>query len=131
MAPTSTARSRASRIRRFDDDLAALKATRTLLGYLPQSYDGENPDVAPYDDPDRKIGPQHDHPRLTTESVRVDMREVVKRVVDGHSLLLLSEDYAPNIITAFALEWEGYRRRGERPAAPRWVPRRGRLDESR
>ena len=30
------------------------------------------------------------------------MREVVKRVVDGHSLLLLSEDYASNIITAFA-----------------------------
>merc|ERR1712167_44203 len=27
---------------------------------------------------------------------------VVKRVVDGHSLLILSEDYASNIITAFA-----------------------------
>ena len=38
----------------------------------------------------------------TTESEHYDMREVVKRVVDGHSLLLLSEDYASNIITAFA-----------------------------
>ena len=38
----------------FDDDLTALKATRTLLGYLPQSYDGENPDVLPYDDPERR-----------------------------------------------------------------------------
>jgi len=85
----------------FDDDLAALKATRTLLGYLPQSYDGENPDVAPYDSADRCDAALNtiipDDPNTS-----YDMREVVKRVVDGHSLLLLSEDYAPNIITAFA-----------------------------
>ncbi|KAH8044711.1 hypothetical protein JL720_16976 [Aureococcus anophagefferens] len=35
-------------------------------------------------------------------NVPYDMREVVRRVVDKQSLLEIAEDYAPNILTAFA-----------------------------
>lgn len=85
----------------FRDDVAALKAARVLLGYLPQAWDAATPDVPPYDPSNRRdaaldtIVP--DDPNQS-----YDMHQVLNRVFDGHSLLTLSEDYAPNIITAFA-----------------------------
>ena len=58
-----------------------------MLGYLPQSYDGENPDVAPYDSAERCDAALNtiipDDPNQS-----YDMREVVKRVVGGLSLSL-------------------------------------------
>ena len=49
-----------------------------------------------------RIGAAETRSSRRPESDAHILREVVKRVVDGHSLLLLSEDYAANIITAFA-----------------------------
>ena len=85
----------------FDDDVAALRGARKLLGYLPSSYADAPPAVAAYDDPARE------DPALRLlvpddPNVPYDMREVVRRVVDKQSLLEIAEDYAPNILTAFA-----------------------------
>mmetsp|Transcript_10330 Transcript_10330/g.31835 ORF Transcript_10330/g.31835 Transcript_10330/m.31835 type:complete len:537 (+) Transcript_10330:130-1740(+) len=85
----------------FDDDVAALRGARKLLTYLPLAYDEEPPRVEAYDSADRA----DEALRLVVPddpNEAYDMRNVVKRVVDGHSLLEISPDYARNVVTAFA-----------------------------
>ena len=73
----------------------------TAHRYLPLAYDEEPPRVEAYDSADRA----DEALRLVVPddpNEAYDMRNVVKRVVDGHSLLEISPDYARNVVTAFA-----------------------------
>ena len=84
-----------------DSDADAIALIRRLLSFLPQNNVDDPPRVAPGDDPNRM------DPELNTivpdEPHRpYDMKEVVKRVVDGGDFLEVHAHYAKNLIVGFA-----------------------------
>jgi acetyl-CoA carboxylase carboxyltransferase component len=84
-----------------DSDADAIALIRRLIAFLPQNNVDDPPRVAPGDDPNRM------DPELNTivpdEPHRpYDMKEVVKRVVDGGDFLEVHAHYAKNLIVGFA-----------------------------
>mmetsp|Transcript_5056 Transcript_5056/g.3712 ORF Transcript_5056/g.3712 Transcript_5056/m.3712 type:complete len:346 (-) Transcript_5056:36-1073(-) len=93
----------------FANDIQAIKATRELLSYLPQSWDQPRP-VKPWTDEDRKA--QGSTKLLnniipTDETKGYDMKQVIKIISDRGNFFEFMPDYAPNLITGFG-EVEGH-----------------------
>lgn len=81
-----------------DDDEAAVRLTRELLGYLPQRSGDEAPRARPVPAPafDPSI-------HVPAEQRRgYDVRDVAKAVVDGGRILEIAPDWAPSVVTALA-----------------------------
>ena len=79
-------------------EIDAAFLVRELLSYLPQNSSESPPDAAPED-------PSGDNPGacVPRETRRVyDIREVVRRCVDGGKILEVSPRWARNMVTAFA-----------------------------
>ena len=84
-----------------DDDRAALRLIRRLLGYLPANNVDDPPVLATDDAPERadaELG--HIVPREPDKPY--DMRDVIARVVDRGSWLEVHEHWAQNIVVGFA-----------------------------
>ena len=80
-------------------EVEAIVQVRTLLAYLPQSV-SEPPPVLPSRPPNPSADPAEvlpDDPRKA-----YDIRDVVRRIVDGDSLLEIAPRWAPNVVTALA-----------------------------
>lgn len=81
-----------------DDDIAAAMLARELLAHLPQSAwspPGRSPSRAPLDGDPGAAQP-------ADPSRAYDVREIVRRIVDGGDVLELSPRWARNVVTAFA-----------------------------
>jgi acetyl-CoA carboxylase carboxyltransferase component len=81
-----------------EDDAESIFIVRELLSYLPQNY-SEQPPVR------RPVAPHRGDPAecVPVEQRRVyDVRDVIRRLVDGGSLLEISERWARNMVVAFA-----------------------------
>lgn len=78
-----------------DDVDGALALTRRVLSYLPSSA-WDTPPIAPPQPPEvlQDIPTDHRQP--------YDVRQTIRGIIDGGSLLELSEGHARNIVTAFA-----------------------------
>ncbi|MGE4601774.1 MAG: acyl-CoA carboxylase subunit beta [Planctomycetota bacterium] len=86
---------------RCRDDRHCLEEIRRLLSYLPSNNLESAPEISSDDPVDRA------DPELTTivpegREKPYDMCEILKRVVDRDSMMEVQEDFAKNIITAFA-----------------------------
>ena len=84
-----------------EDDEATLGWVRRLLSYLPPNNEEPPPITTPVSriaENDAGIGGiVPDNPNKSYE-----MREVIDRVVDGHSFFELQPEYAPNLIIGFS-----------------------------
>lgn len=78
-----------------EDADGALELTRRVLSYLPSSAWDDPPLAAP--------APPEPMPEIPTDHRQpYDVRDVIKGIVDGDSVLELSEGFARNVVTAFA-----------------------------
>lgn len=99
-AMTHSAKSGVAHVVR-ENEVAALKTIRDMLGYMP-SNNREEPPYLDLDDPhDRKdyflnaIVPENPNKPY-------DMKSVIERIADRDSFLEIHENFAPNIIVGFA-----------------------------
>jgi propionyl-CoA carboxylase beta chain len=79
----------------------ALYLARKVLSYLPQNNLEDPPLLAAGDEP------SHGDPALNTiipddPSRPYDVKDIIQSIVDGNHFLEIQEDYAANIVTAFA-----------------------------
>ncbi len=84
-----------------DDEVSCLALLRRLIGYVPSN----NLDPAPVvrtDDPIDRADRELDAIVPEAATKPYDMRDVIRRVVDGGELLEVHEGWAGNIICAFA-----------------------------
>jgi propionyl-CoA carboxylase beta chain len=84
-----------------DSEIESLAAIRTLLSYLP-SNNLDSPPVIPTDDPaDRRdeelLGVIPDNPAQP-----YDMRDIIRRVVDGGGFFEVQRDFGGNLLVGFA-----------------------------
>jgi propionyl-CoA carboxylase beta chain len=86
----------------YPNDVAALRAMRRLIGFLPSSNDKSTLPVKNCDDPwDREV-PGVELLVPDDPNSPYDIKEVVKEIVDDGDLFEIQPDMAPNIVTAFA-----------------------------
>ena len=86
----------------YPNDIAALRAVRDLMAYLPLSY-REKPPV--HSSPEAEAGEGDAALRhLVPDDVNLpyDVREVVKRVADRDSVMEMQPHFGENIVTSFA-----------------------------
>jgi len=85
----------------YPNDVAAMRAMRTLLGYLPSSND---PSTLPVrqttDDPGRTV-PSLDQLVPDDPNIPYDMRDIIREVLDHGSMFEIQPEYAKNIVTGF------------------------------
>ncbi|OGO43190.1 MAG: methylmalonyl-CoA carboxyltransferase, partial [Chloroflexi bacterium RBG_16_60_22] len=84
-----------------DSDEQAIAEIKSLLGYLPSSYEEKPPYVAPTDAPDRAEAALNDV-LPENASKGYNMKDVIKAIVDNGAFLEPSRQFAQNMITAFA-----------------------------
>jgi acetyl-CoA carboxylase carboxyltransferase component len=83
------------------DEKDAFAKVKRLLSFIPSNNLEESPMVEPTDDPDRtdselaEIVPEDPNKSY-------DMQDVIAKIVDHGDFIHIHENYAPNIITAFA-----------------------------
>jgi len=85
----------------YPNDVAALRAMRTLLDYLPSSNDPATLPVRPVtDDPNRSV-PSLDQLVPDDPNMPYDMKDVIRDVLDHGSMFEIQPENAKNIVTAF------------------------------
>jgi len=89
-----------------DDERAAFRVVRDLLGYLPQNNCEDPPRVAPNDDPARRD--EYLDRLVPQDSAEpYDMRQVISGIFDSSSYLEVQPYYAQNALVGFA-RLDGY-----------------------
>ena len=83
------------------DEETCLQDVRRLLSYLPSNNMDDPPLVDLGDDPNR-TDPALDEIVPDDPNQPYDMREVIRRVVDGGEMMEVMRYFAPNLIVAFA-----------------------------
>mmetsp|Transcript_19845 Transcript_19845/g.41611 ORF Transcript_19845/g.41611 Transcript_19845/m.41611 type:complete len:407 (+) Transcript_19845:452-1672(+) len=85
----------------YPNDVATLRAMRTLLDYLPSSNDASTLPVRPVtDDPKRSV-PSLDRLVPDDPNMPYDMKDIVREVLDHGSMFEIQPEHAKNIVTAF------------------------------
>lgn len=85
----------------YPNDVAALRAMRTLLDYLPSSNDPSTLPVRPVtDDPNRSV-PALDQIVPDDPNMPYDMKDIIREVLDDGSMFEIMPENAKNIVTAF------------------------------
>ncbi len=77
-----------------------LQSVKTLLGYLPDHPEEYAVDYSATDDPNRVEDRLNEIAGILDGGY--DMQEILRLVADNDTILELSKDYAPGILTAFA-----------------------------
>jgi propionyl-CoA carboxylase beta chain len=83
------------------DDRACIAQIRQLLSYLPQN-NAEDPPPRPCDDPADREAPELDGLVPLDPNKPYDIRDVVRAVVDHGELFEIHEQFAQNMVCAFA-----------------------------
>jgi acetyl-CoA carboxylase carboxyltransferase component len=84
-----------------DSDEQTIAEIKSLLSYLPLSYEEKPPYVTPTDSPER-TDPALDDIIPDNPQQAYDMKDVIHAIVDNGEFLEPSRQYAHNIITGFA-----------------------------
>jgi propionyl-CoA carboxylase beta chain len=84
-----------------DDEKQCLQTVRRLLSYVPQNNMEDPPFLQPTDDPLR-MDPVLDSIVPDNPTQPYDMREIIRRVVDGGDYFEIQEHWAKNITIGFA-----------------------------
>lgn len=86
----------------FPNDVAALRAMRRLMDYLPSSNDKATMPVKRSTDPRDRLVPSVDRLVPDDPNTPYDMKDVIREVVDHGDMFEIQPDFAKNIVTAFA-----------------------------
>mmetsp|Transcript_29496 Transcript_29496/g.70889 ORF Transcript_29496/g.70889 Transcript_29496/m.70889 type:complete len:371 (-) Transcript_29496:551-1663(-) len=86
----------------FANDVAALRAMRRLLDFLPSSNEKETLPVKEATDPADRLVPEVERLVPDDPNSPYDMKDVVAQIVDHGELFEIQPDMAGNIITGFA-----------------------------
>ena len=86
----------------YPNDVAAIRAMRRLLEFLPSSNDKATLPVKPTDDPSDRLAPAIERLVPDDPNTPYDMKDVIREVVDDGDIFEIMPDMAPNIVTAFA-----------------------------
>ncbi|CAB9508327.1 Propionyl-CoA carboxylase beta chain [Seminavis robusta] len=87
---------------KFPNDVAALRAMRRLLAFLPSSNDKTTLPYKPTDDPADRPVPAVARLVPDDPNTPYDMKDVIKEIVDDGEIFEIQPDMAKNIVTAFA-----------------------------
>ena len=85
----------------YPNDVAALRAMRTLLDYLPSSNDETTLPERPITDDPNRLVPTLDQLVPDDPNQPYDMRDIIREVIDNGTLFEIQPEYAQNIVTAF------------------------------
>lgn len=86
----------------YPNDVAALRAMRRLLEFLPSSNEKETLPIKPTDDPADRLVPSVERLVPDDPNSSYDMKDVIREVVDDGDIFEIMPKMAPNIVTAFA-----------------------------
>jgi acetyl-CoA carboxylase carboxyltransferase component len=83
------------------DDDACIENTKSILSYLPSSFESQLPIVSSADKPDRRLPQLLD---IVPTNLRrpYDMKKVIREVVDEGSYFEIKREYAKNLLIGFA-----------------------------
>lgn len=86
----------------FPNDVAAIRAMRNLLDYLPSSNDKSTLPFKESTDPADRLIPSLEHLVPDDPNMPYQMKDVIREVVDNREIFEIMPEYAKNIVTAFA-----------------------------
>lgn len=87
---------------RYPNDVAAIRAMRRLLDFLPSSNDKSTMPIKEVTDPGDRVIPALERIVPDDPNTPYDMKNVIRQVVDHGDLFEIMPDTAQNIVTAFA-----------------------------
>lgn len=87
---------------RYPNDIAALRAMRRLLEFLPSSNDKSTLPVKETGDPHDRMVPALERLVPDDPNTPYDMKDVIREVVDNGDMFEIMPDMAQNIVTTFA-----------------------------
>ncbi len=85
----------------FPNDVAAIRAMRILLDYLPSSNDPSTLPVKPCSDPVDRAVPSLEYLVPDDANLPYDMKDIIREVVDYGEMFEIMPNHAKNIVTAF------------------------------
>lgn len=91
----------------FENDVAALRAMRRLLDFLPSSNDKATLPVKEVTDPGDRLVPQVARLVPDDPNTAYDMKDVIRQIVDNGDMFEIMPEMAQNIVTGFA-RFEGH-----------------------
>lgn len=89
----------------FPNDVAAIRAVRRLMDFLPSSSNRDDPKnntIKVSADPPDRLTPAVGRMVPDDPNSPYDIKDVIREVVDNGDLFEIMPDYAQNIVTAFA-----------------------------
>jgi propionyl-CoA carboxylase beta chain len=86
----------------FPNDVAALRAMRRFMDFLPSSNDKATLPMKKVTDPIDRLSPALERLVPDDPNTPYDMKDVIRHLVDHGDIFEIMPNYAPNIITAFA-----------------------------
>ena len=86
----------------FPNDIAAVRAMRRLLDFLPSSNDKSTLPIKDVTDPPDRLVPEVERLVPDSPTASYDMKDVIRRIVDHGDIFEIMPDMAQNIVTAFA-----------------------------
>lgn len=86
----------------FPNDVAAIRAMRRLLEFLPSSNDKTTLPIKVTDDPSNRLVPALERLVPDDPNTPYDMKDVIREVVDDGDIFEIMPDMSQNIVTAFA-----------------------------
>ncbi|KAL3905247.1 MAG: hypothetical protein SGARI_004557, partial [Bacillariaceae sp.] len=91
----------------FENDVAALRAMRRLLDFLPSSNDKATLPVKEITDPGDRLVPQVERLVPDDPNTAYDMKDVIRQIVDNGDIFEIMPEMAMNMVTGFA-RFEGH-----------------------
>jgi len=85
----------------YPNDVAALRAMRRLLDFLPSSNDKSTLPIKPETDPVDRLSPALNRLVPDDSNTPYDMKDVIREMVDHGDMFEIMPKMAPNIITSF------------------------------
>jgi propionyl-CoA carboxylase beta chain len=86
----------------YPNDVAALRAMRRLLDFLPSSNDKSSLPIKDVTDPPDRLVPEVERLVPDDPNTPYDMKDVIRRVVDHGDIFEIMPDMSQNIVIAFA-----------------------------
>eukprot|EP00541_Cyclophora_tenuis_P017559 CAMPEP_0116569692 /NCGR_PEP_ID=MMETSP0397-20121206/16468_1 /TAXON_ID=216820 /ORGANISM="Cyclophora tenuis, Strain ECT3854" /LENGTH=330 /DNA_ID=CAMNT_0004097351 /DNA_START=21 /DNA_END=1013 /DNA_ORIENTATION=- len=86
----------------FPNDVAALRAMRRLLDFLPSSNDRSTLPTKDTNDPPNRLVPSLERLVPDDPNTSYDMKDVIKQVVDNGDIFEIMPNASQNMVTAFA-----------------------------
>jgi len=87
---------------KFENDVAAMKAMRRLLDFLPSSNEKESLPIKDCTDPPDRLVPEVGRLVPDDPNTPYDMKDIIRQIVDHGDIFEIMPEMAQNIVTGFA-----------------------------